>query len=356
MKFATIFSALLAFVALVTAREINLLKLACDVKITEIEAPADMIPAVITPDNFSQLILALKCCKIDRAQVAGWNDTKGTFVLYSNGAVVPAESLTLPNVALFFTRCKCPAARVICVVNPDDPRTMRCYEPCATITERVTCCGDSSSLEECPCPGENPAPCGNPAACEAPCYEPCHPPYSSPPVCNPPTCIQECVSESSCELECEPNCPPPIERRSRSRKETPCGTETTRRKTSRTFVFQERIVNCKKVPILKVISKERRLKEQTIDLCNPDTRLTPSCLQCPDILYKMKRQIEKRLGSPVGLYVTMSNKVYARAGSRLFRAKIVDAKLVIEEVGRDCIPPIVCRGLFGVKFVRDPRE
>lgn len=123
-------------IAVAVCGKINVVKLACDVKIAEVPFSPEMVPAKATSGNLAQLILALNICNIERAQVAGWNDHVGNYILYSNGALVPEGALDIPKEALFFDSCNCDTQRVLCVVNPDDPHHRRCYLPFGTLSDR----------------------------------------------------------------------------------------------------------------------------------------------------------------------------------------------------------------------------
>ncbi|KAI5179430.1 hypothetical protein PAEPH01_2637, partial [Pancytospora epiphaga] len=230
MKFEQMIFSVMALLALVSAEAINLIKLKCRVKILEVPMNSSMVPAEITPENFAQLILALKCCKIPKAQVAGWNGHKGNYVLYDNGTVVPAEDLTLPNIALFIKQDQdCP--QVVCVVNPNDPQQQKCFMPCGRTLSRVTCTGKIPDCEmacsvvptfnenrcaplstTCNSSSPNTSSCTESGSC--PSYGACSSSYIS---CDYSTQTKVCQLPTGKEIECEcckciivgPPCTPP---------------------------------------------------------------------------------------------------------------------------------------------------
>lgn len=347
MIFTTFFSALITSTACSSANEIDILELAMGTRITETIAPIGMMPAVITPSNFSQLTQVLKCCNTDRAQVAGYNGTSGTFVLHSDGTVASAMTRTLPCTALFFKVYKHPAVTgVVSAVSTGNFLVRKSSEPCAT--GRAVCWDDPFSLEMRPRPHSSTASCFNP--CDLPCSSRSILPVCNPPVCPTVTYPRSCGFESSREAEGLFS----IERNFHISGQLSRGsTGVTRLRTSKTFVFQEIFGSCRKEFCLKeVISGDCRLNPSSFDFCSPSNGPIPSCLRCPDALHKTKCQIERLLCSPVCLFVSVCNDVYACANSKLYEAKYAGCELVIKTVDCGCIPQIECQGLFGMEFCK----
>lgn len=381
MKYTVIMAAiLLSLTRLVSAREVNLLKLACDVRIDEVPLSADLIPAVATSENIAQLVIALKCCRAKCAQIAGWQQYRGLFVLYDNGCVVPAEGLGLPNVALCFRKCGCAPYKVVCVVNPDNPDKARCYEPCATITRRSTCVGEFPD-EPCGSQGEAscqpPEPCGN----NSPCYSggpgptcsppvgPCTPCQYSPPVvcggyvpcpappnpslwCSAPltvngtpgpcfTCSPERVQRLCKRFVCVKKCC----------EDTCCGVAVTKSTRYTKAVYSKQCVDeGPEQPTVSITSEKTKCRTETISLEQSNIGFVPKILSKPDVLASILQNIRKVCGQEVGLFVSDTSCLYALIKRELFIVSFKKGQLLLRKIKSDLIPKITCKGLSKIEF------
>lgn len=93
-------------------------------------------PTVATSYNLSEILKRMRECQINTVQVAGWDNHVGVYVVYSNGAVVPAVPQDLPNVALYTKMCGNSVKEFVfvtenckCPENPSlNPEPVCCYE------------------------------------------------------------------------------------------------------------------------------------------------------------------------------------------------------------------------------------
>lgn len=350
---------LFLILSLVLARQINVAKLACDVKITEIPYSKDLIPAKINPGNFTDLQLALQCCNIEKAQVAGWNDHNGTFILYKNGTVVPARMDDLPNVALFFKRCGCKNLKTICVYDHDKPNP-KCLLPCAYPTSISNVCIDIP---------------GFPTPCIEKQSHPIHEkqPYHIPERCQSPTseCVYESVKQLPKPYDCIPSCftgcDSKIKEFYKSKKcnnnkcpvfvkqlkLTECEDGIKKKKNIETLeVCSYRCVKIKDKPqaIARVISKcsESILKE--INLSKEHEPLSPEILNKPKKIFKIKRCIEKYLQRKVCIYTTPCNKLYIFVDNELWLISFNKKSLVLTKQSERKIEKLCSKGLISITF------
>lgn len=126
---------ILVILTLVLCRDSGISSLECDVKITDVPYSKDFVPAIANPYNILDLQLALQCCNVERARIFGWNDHTGDYLLYKNGAFVPAGMNNLPKAALFFKRCESDKMQAICFCNKD-PKNPKYKLPCAYVNIR----------------------------------------------------------------------------------------------------------------------------------------------------------------------------------------------------------------------------
>lgn len=295
---------LITFFDIIAPKNISIMKLPCNVKSTEITPPAKMIPAEITPENFQQLIKSLKYCHITKAQVAGWNGEKGSFILHDNGTVVPAETLTLPNVGLYFDVCGCAPFQILCVTDFSNPEKMRCYAPCGVKVESVNC-EKSPTFPEA----------NTPALCES----------------------QDKF--------------PTFAKQTRRCKKYPCSENELDKICSRRLIFE---CDEKKQPILRVITKVTTKCTQNVNLDDSRCKITPSTLSDRDTLYKIIQLLMKENTCPVGLFVSNNNRLYARimstASGVFYTICYKNDTITLKIVPDNKLASIVSRGLFRVTF------
>lgn len=127
MHFRDLFMIMLIAISFVRSELVRAKRVSCDLQVRETRMMDGMKLAVVTPKNYAKLVCALKCCKIEKAVVAGWNDHLRVYVLYDNGAVVPGEELTLPNYALYERTDRYCRTEIFVVINCTIRNKMKCY-------------------------------------------------------------------------------------------------------------------------------------------------------------------------------------------------------------------------------------
>lgn len=325
---------LLIILSIVIGRKIAVSKLACDVKITEVPYSKELVPAKINPTNFLDLQMALQCCKIDRAQVAGWNDHDGDYVLYKNGTVVPAVMNDLPNVGLFFKRCKCNNMKVVCVYDPNGENP-KCFLPCAYPTSISKCHVDE------PCKKESII-----SKCEFKDTKPLPVPYKCIPECfkeSKPTCSTECP-QSECEIFT--SCIKKVDCDENSKKEQ-------RIKTSKVYSYKC-VKTCDKKPETILTIKEccSKKTEEEINMSRRHKPLCPKILNKPKLIYNIKKSIEETVKKPVCIYASISNKLYVSIDYELFRICLSppDYCIILKDLDHKKAKKLTMRGLFLLLF------
>ncbi|KAI5150059.1 hypothetical protein ENBRE01_1276 [Enteropsectra breve] len=389
------------------AKAINLVKLACDVKITEVKDTGNLVPASITPENFSQLFLALQFCGAQKAQVAGYMDHKGNYILYSNGTVTPADPLDLPSLALFFEKCPCEPMKVVCVVNPDDPDKKRCFVPSFSSVSKTTCCGDlpdqpvicggkyspifAGSLQPLAASGgccqanENPVNPNTGVGCCAntggvnPCMsnpsgvDPCMSNTGNQSCCqnletkdnecccsdipcgevSPTLCCKE-LRENKCSSD-ECSIPSAVSRR-RYLDKTPCGVSVTDVDASKVFEFKCVCKNNVMIPIVKVSTSKVIEKDEYINLRQKGIRLFPTILNRASVVWKLRDTIACMLDVPFDLYVTAENHFYVVTKDKYYGVLRIDGDICLDEMAIEDFCKVVNAGMVKVLFPAQASE
>ena len=257
------------YISILSSKIINVVKLACDVKITEVPYSSKLMPAEATSGNITQLILALQFCNIKSAQVAGWNGHKSNYILHNNGALVPNTGIDYPPVALFFDRCGCDTFNVICVFNPENTSIRRCLLPTAVVKSTTTCCRDmpiQSETQSCAAVSTQPS---SFASCPSPV----------------PTCCQN-------EQVWHPT-PQPITQI------TSCSSNIC---ISKRFIYFNKKNNGNNIPYVLIINCADGSK-QVVNLCKHPKAVNPRIFNNPAVLRSLKMRVEKILCGDVLMYV-----------------------------------------------------
>lgn len=250
----------------------------------EVPTPTHILPVEIVPDNFQALLQMLKDSRVQRATVAGWNGTPGNFVLYDNGAVVPAKECDAPLYSIYYDADGCPPYRVLLVVRCS-PENVRCYEPCTPVRIVVPRCYPPN-----PCPNPCPSPCPEVAPiCESPF---------------PPPCDKSQPDNADCCLF-----PTELVCRKEKCEEIPSGKIETITRTSRRFVFA-RCSNGK--AYLRAITKVSSERTITADPSCNEIRLCPSILRDYELLKQIRDAVETKFNLPVELFLTSDNCIIAK--------------------------------------------
>lgn len=360
MNSICIFTQLIFLISFVIADPIKIIKIRIDITINEVPMSSNIIPAKITPQNFSQLIMALKCCRIDRAQVAGYNGHNGLYVLYDNGTVVPAEPLTLPNVGLFFQKTNKNIFRVLCITDLSNPEKIRCYEPTATIISRCTCLAEmpqkdkSSITPSCSaqtCPSQT---CLSPTFPQTTCLSPtCPSPTFPQTTCSAPACPQPSCSTCNSAIgihqipsnqQVNINAPNIAAVRHYCKK-TECGKALIKKSFSRKYIF-----GMKSDPSLVVITKKHKRTEEIIDLNKPGITLNLPFLNHRDTLLNVKKSLEKEFKMPLALYINSKNHLLVFVNQRLHLVKINGDVIQAKKIKQECISSFICKGLSRIDF------
>jgi len=350
---------LVSAVSIVNALQANVVELPCDVKILERHDIKNMVPAKITPKNFSHLILTLQVCGIEKAQVAGWNGYKGNMVLFSNGTVVPAEDLTLPKHALFLEKCGC-SFKVICGYSSDNFKNCRYFEPSCSVGAPQP--ATTEIPRECNLPQRPACPVGQqcevrpvcpPAVCP-PVVCPsivCPPAVCPPVVCSPVVCRPEPICRPEpCEIEKE-NCPFFVSKR-KVCDATPCGKKYCEISSIKTFVISAKAKD--NGMYLQVYTLKNSACKEMIDLKKPNLGCAPAALYEPRKLFHLRRLIEKEHGECVCLYIDDCNKIYAKVGNYIYlvceKSRGRRSRVSLKRVRSEELKHLIKRGLYGVEF------
>ncbi|KAI4292656.1 hypothetical protein PAPHI01_1930 [Pancytospora philotis] len=343
----------------VLAQEIKVLRLGLHVRIQQVTWCPEMELGKITPESFPRFILALKCCRVERALVGGWMDHTGDYVLHDNGTVVPAEDLTRPSVALYTMQNCSGADDVICVCHGAALGDPTCYRVGAVVTQRRTCVAAISDqlVVEATAMGYNCA--GNlepdasscyayPAYCSpvTPCPEqPCEP---SPDCCKP---TPDCYEPTPDYCEPSPDCKPDtrLAQRKLNACRTPCGKQIEAIDTSRTFIFAGS--GCaNQGTVLKVRSRQDKRKQEVISLSSHRQGIVPKVLRSPKRLAHIRDELQRAYGSQVVLYVNSKNQLFAQAQQKLYQVSMCHKKITTVPVNRSRVKSLVCCGLSDIAF------
>lgn len=313
----------------------------CNAQIREINMCDDMVPAYITSKNYSQLICALRCFGIDRAEVAGWQDHRGVYVLYSNGAVVPALPLDLPDYALYTRTKKDCKTEILLVRKCSDGK--RCYKIiCKTVLAGEAIC-------EIP----SPEPCHD--IQQSPCYKPdiryqsqdcINPPCYKPEVCYQQ---QDCNTEKSSESEPEKQIHkchsfPSVCKKSCRDK---CSVTNEILEKSTKFVFEEA---CGDFSL--TVYQEQKDKKQ-IYLTKPvrEIDLVPRILNHPRKLLNILQYGRKKFHTNACLYIDKKSKTYILANGCLYSAKFKWRTIKFKYISEVHRRKLFKKGLFLVEFI-----
>ncbi|KAM0679457.1 hypothetical protein GINT2_002299 [Glugoides intestinalis] len=123
----------------------------CLVDIEAVRHSKGYVPTVATSYNLPEILDRMKKCHITTVQVAGWDNHVGVYVVYSNGAVVPAIPQNLPSVILYTKLCGKMGNEFVFVTEnckfPENPKldnnslkpqSLCCYEqPVVTVTQNI---------------------------------------------------------------------------------------------------------------------------------------------------------------------------------------------------------------------------
>jgi len=372
MKLIDLILAFLLTLNFVSADQVQARRVRCRVRLNETNMTDDMVPAVITPKNYARLVCALKCCRIEKAEVAGWNDHKGVYVLYDNGAVVPGEELTIPNYALYERTDRHCRTEVILVINFRLPNGKKCYRiVCKTKDSGMATCnigGEARAKDSVqvlrPCPTmcmESVSECNPAIECQT--YE-CNPIIctESASECNPTIECQtyECLSSKneggyidSCQETEECCCGEPDEkccqvkmRRTKERSEDRCAITDKMIESGTKFVFKKSYDDYRLVVYQKkVIDKKIAFKPSDNHL-----RLKPKILACPKLLKKVLKQAHRKVGSGPCLYITMCSKIFILADGKLYKVSLKNGKIRFKPLSSKWAKKIRSSGLYLVEF------
>ena len=360
---------------LLTLITLALVSARCFYSLAEVESNPLFSPAVATSYNLTSILNTMNACCVDRAQVAGWNNFRGIYVVYSNGTVVPGEPMNLPDTSVFFKKsalcgtgivfarrdCR-PCNNVIYPIgDPQCPDRMFSHEPqcndvCPIYDGYCTDLQPTFPAEPCP-----PAlgTYWNPQ-CDVEYDEPHsedqqHMPYH----CDPQPCSQPTVSPDSQHEQPANYCinhityspilynqeiqrpttdnpsPPvniplevcPIEPESRPRPRQICRTSKrvkcgpgyrTRRIRTKSRSFAYATVNNKNILTVNEINNKDSKTRIILDGC---TRVKIRILNHPDTLRAIKETAEQKLGAPADLYVSDTSGVYVLANNAMYTMK-----------------------------------
>lgn len=349
MKFIDLILAFLLILNFVSADQVQARRVRCRVRLNETNMTDDMVPALITPKNYARLVCALKCCKIEKAEVAGWNDHKGVYVLYDNGVVVPGEELTIPNYALYERTDRHCETEVILVIKCRLPNRKKCY--------RIVCRTKDSGMATCNIGGE--AGANDSVQVLRPCPTMCMESVSE---CNPTIECQtyECLSSKiesgyidSCQETEECCCGEPDEkcclvkmRRTKERSEDRCAITDKMIESGTKFVFKKSCDDYRLVVYQKkVIDKKIAFKPSDKHL-----RLKPKILACPKVLNKVLKQAHRKVSSSPCLYITMCSKIFILADGKLYKVSLKNGKIRFKPLSSKWAKKIKSSGLYLVEF------
>jgi hypothetical protein len=297
-------------------------------------------PAVATSYNIRDIMAAMVAKRIERAQVAGWNNFDKVHVVWWNGTVAPFIPLNPPKYAVFFKK----------------------YIDCRVEIVFLTVCDLPCEYKIAPCPVQpvhiQPQ--------QAPC--PPRPVHIQPqPIPSPIIRDNNVRIVVDCKKDDVRPCPEfrEGERRKRSsRKSSGCKSfPQIRRKSERgplsssnllcrnraSFEFRTDHVLGKDVPVLSIDSSKRIRSKSTVYLIN-GMKVNISILNYPELLLKIKVFCESCLGSSACLYVNSKSQVFVLKKHILYQVCNLNENLTLKRISSKNRERIESRGLYNVKF------
>ena len=323
------------FTNFVVNRNVNVVKMPCDVEVKQ-RLDVDgkkLILAEIKPYNMNELILTLKLCCIDRALVGGYNGVQAKLVLHANGAVVPFETLTAPNYALYYEKCNC-VYKIVCAHSTDSFKTCKYYEVCCNVKSKTV---QNVEVPNNGCCGLLPP---------TPCFPstPCFPPT--------PCCpSRPCPPPPPCSLDDDCDCPYFSQRfktvKNRSNGKLKCEIITAKK-----FVFPSNYSSVR--PLLNICSYSKKSTVETINLRKEVCKNLPSILYKPSYLKKLQHKIERKIGQSVCLYITAHSCIFTYFNEKLYRVTVQGSgrrrKICLYHVSQRELKKLCMNGLYGVEF------
>ncbi|ELA41715.1 uncharacterized protein VICG_01219 [Vittaforma corneae ATCC 50505] len=103
----------------------------CILTKSQVQASNEYQPGKATSFNLRQIMDEMARCGIQRAQVSGWDAADGIYVVYQNGAVVPALPYDLPEYAVYFKMCGNNVEKIVFVHEVCDKKIVYPICPCA---------------------------------------------------------------------------------------------------------------------------------------------------------------------------------------------------------------------------------
>jgi len=384
---------LLALVALVSAR--------CFYSLKEVESNTLFTPAVATAFNLGSILTAMNTCCVDRAKIAGWNNFRGIYVVYSNGTVVPGEAINLPDTSVFFERSARCGVKVVFARRDCQPCRSNVIYPIGDPENTRPCIdNDIHTLDDAYCTDLQPT---FPAESYPPAMDTCwddqqydntphydveheeprcdqydreyqydpQPDYSNlqlPTVspdsqCNrpvnyrvnyityspilyspqmPPITEDPSPPVETCPIE--PESCPKLRQICRTSKEVKCGQGYRSRRIrtkSRSFTYST--VNNKNILTVDEINNKQTKTKIVLDRC---TREKIRILNHPDTLRAIKEATEQALGAPADLYVSDTSGVYVLVNNTMYAMKSPESSP--RPLAEKLVKKLMEKGLYSV--------
>lgn len=305
----------------------------CVLTKSQVQCSGEYQPGKATSYNIRQIMDEMARCGIQRAQVVGWDAADGIYVVYQNGAVVPAIPYDLPEYAVYFKMCGNSIERIVFVHEDCNKRPICPINPCI------------------PCEPPFPGPCQNEVVYLNPICQNTESPFIE---FNAPVLIEnELVCEtrefdSWCPEEgfvCnKPECKPLPKVCKRVSKR--CG----RKRKEVEICSKQYHFTCKKIcgeNKILLIEKEKDKKiRETVYILSDRPNLPIQILNDPYLLRKIFKKVEQRFGPDFCLYINDRSCIYVLYKECLYSVKYSNGHVRIRKVSPKDSCKIIKNGLY----------
>lgn len=276
-------------------------------------------PAVVTSYNIRRIITAMQRRGIERAQAAGWNNFRGTYVVYSNGAVTPPVPGDLPNIGIFFKK----------------------YRDCREKIVFLTICEEV-------CKKNEPI-CNEVILRPNPCSPVCIPKQEE--VCNPSE--SKCLPKQSW-FEEEKHVKSPCTDKCRSIpkvcKKCITGPLCSKRKVSKqkgSVTYTKECISGQEIPVI-TIDCSKKVKTRSISYLKDGVRIKIAILNNPALLSKIREFAEERLGKHVCLYVDSKSRAFILNRNTLYQVCITGNHFSLKKLNDRQKKRVESKGLYNI--------
>lgn len=262
-------------------------------------------PVVINSYNIEQVMRKMEECDVERARIGGWNFRGNDLVLHQNGALVPAIPEDLPEYTIYVKMCEDRIESIVFIKHDCGQPALYaqpnvCQEP--VVCERPKVCHESPVIVYPEPPVvvyPEPAVCKKPVVCKERIVH-------EKPIIFKPELICHKAPESSSDqsdqsFSDESPCKPIPRFCKKVYKKHGCQIKELLASTKQFVLTTKKVCGKKKLFLVE----KKQLEKNTLKTCclNKSSKFEIKILNKPKILFKIIKELNRKLGNNYCLYV-----------------------------------------------------